>query len=236
MTGADAPSAGTHQAGRHECGVCWQVYDPALGDPARAVPPGTAFAALPADWVCPQCEAGQHKFLPTQRQAGSAAPMPDAAGQFAVPAGPFADARAAGWAVESALRRTAAAGMAALPISNPCLNVEALGFARLGPLALGAVITPWALLLMAVPMLPSPAWPPGQLVELPLPSGRYDFVASQLDGVGSVLTLSLFSPMAEFPGMDSARAAATAALAELRTSPNTLPGNGFFRRTPEVAA
>lgn len=46
-----------------ECGICWWVYDPALGDETRGVPPGTPFAALPDDWCCPGCDAGKHKFM-----------------------------------------------------------------------------------------------------------------------------------------------------------------------------
>jgi rubredoxin len=31
-----------------ECGVCWQVYDPAEG---------------PEDWRCPNCDAAQARFM-----------------------------------------------------------------------------------------------------------------------------------------------------------------------------
>lgn len=55
----DPPSA----SARLECGICWAVYDPALGDPLSQTPPGTAFAALPATWTCPQCDAPKHKFM-----------------------------------------------------------------------------------------------------------------------------------------------------------------------------
>ncbi len=58
--------AGTGEAGkadRRECGVCWNVYDPALGDPQWQVPPGTAFEDLPPHWSCPNCAAEQSKFL-----------------------------------------------------------------------------------------------------------------------------------------------------------------------------
>lgn len=48
---------------RMECGICWHVYDPAEGDPVWQVPPGTAFAALPEDWRCPNCDAPQEKFM-----------------------------------------------------------------------------------------------------------------------------------------------------------------------------
>jgi rubredoxin len=50
-------------AQRRECGVCWAVYDPALGDPVAQVRPGTPFEALPEDWCCPNCEAPRHKFM-----------------------------------------------------------------------------------------------------------------------------------------------------------------------------
>ncbi len=48
---------------RMECGVCWQVYDPALGDDVWQVPPGTPFAALPGHWRCPRCDAPAERFL-----------------------------------------------------------------------------------------------------------------------------------------------------------------------------
>lgn len=50
-------------AARFECGVCWQVYDPAVGDPLGEIPPGTAFADLPPHWCCPGCEAVRERFL-----------------------------------------------------------------------------------------------------------------------------------------------------------------------------
>ncbi len=48
---------------RMECGVCWEVYDPAQGDDVWQVPPGTPFAALPEHWRCPRCDAAQERFL-----------------------------------------------------------------------------------------------------------------------------------------------------------------------------
>jgi rubredoxin len=50
-------------AARFECGVCWRVYDPAEGDSVWQIPPGTPFAALPAHWTCPNCEAVRSRFL-----------------------------------------------------------------------------------------------------------------------------------------------------------------------------
>ncbi|MEM7612067.1 MAG: rubredoxin [Pseudomonadota bacterium] len=37
------------------CPDCGYVYDPSVGDPHEGYPPGTAFEALPDDFVCPDC-------------------------------------------------------------------------------------------------------------------------------------------------------------------------------------
>ncbi len=48
---------------RLECGICWTVYDPALGDAYWQIPPGTPFSALPERWSCPGCDAPKTKFM-----------------------------------------------------------------------------------------------------------------------------------------------------------------------------
>ncbi len=47
---------------RYVCQICGYVYDPAQGDPDNGVAPGTAFADVPADWVCPVCGASKDQF------------------------------------------------------------------------------------------------------------------------------------------------------------------------------
>lgn len=47
---------------KYICTVCGYIYDPAEGDPDGGIEPGTAFEALPADWVCPVCQAGKDEF------------------------------------------------------------------------------------------------------------------------------------------------------------------------------
>ncbi len=44
------------------CQVCGYVYDPKKGDPDNGVKAGTAFAAVPEDWVCPICGADKSQF------------------------------------------------------------------------------------------------------------------------------------------------------------------------------
>lgn len=50
--------------GKYVCDVCNYVYDPAEGDPDNGVAPGTAWADVPEDWVCPECGVGKDEFSP----------------------------------------------------------------------------------------------------------------------------------------------------------------------------
>ena len=45
-----------------ECTVCGYVYNEETGDPENGIAPGTKFADLPEDWVCPLCGAGKDDF------------------------------------------------------------------------------------------------------------------------------------------------------------------------------
>ncbi len=47
---------------KYVCSVCGYVYDPANGDPDNGIEPGTSFADLPNDWVCPVCGAAKDEF------------------------------------------------------------------------------------------------------------------------------------------------------------------------------
>lgn len=46
----------------YRCVVCGYIYDPAEGDPASGIAPGTAFQDLPDSWVCPVCGAPKTEF------------------------------------------------------------------------------------------------------------------------------------------------------------------------------
>ncbi len=45
------------------CTICGYVYDPAVGDEDRGIPPGTPFEDLPDDWMCPVCAAAKSLFM-----------------------------------------------------------------------------------------------------------------------------------------------------------------------------
>lgn len=47
---------------KYVCDLCGWVYDPEAGDPDNGVEPGTAFADIQEDWVCPLCGAGKEDF------------------------------------------------------------------------------------------------------------------------------------------------------------------------------
>lgn len=47
---------------KYRCTVCGYIYDPQKGDPDHGINPGTAFEALPSEWVCPECGVGKDMF------------------------------------------------------------------------------------------------------------------------------------------------------------------------------
>lgn len=47
---------------RWECIVCGWVYDEAKGWPDDGIAPGTRWADVPADWLCPDCGVGKEDF------------------------------------------------------------------------------------------------------------------------------------------------------------------------------
>ena len=44
------------------CLECGWIYDSAVGDPEHGVAPGTPWAEVPEDWVCPECGAPKSEF------------------------------------------------------------------------------------------------------------------------------------------------------------------------------
>ena len=46
----------------YRCSLCGYIYDPSAGDADSGVAPGTSFADLPDDWVCPTCGVGKDMF------------------------------------------------------------------------------------------------------------------------------------------------------------------------------
>lgn len=127
--------------------------------------------------------------------------------------------------LEAAFRHIAATRMRDMPLCNPALRVEAIGFREWRNDRVGVLITPWSMNLICLPG-PDTLWQPassGSTQRLPLPSGDYDFMNAHEDAIGAYLSSSLFSPMFEFSDMAQARAVAEAVLAEAFTAAQPEP-------------
>jgi rubredoxin len=44
------------------CLICGWMYDEATGDPEHGIAAGTAWAAVPMNWTCPECGARKEDF------------------------------------------------------------------------------------------------------------------------------------------------------------------------------
>ncbi len=101
-----------------------------------------------------------------------------------------------------------------VPICNPQLAVEAIGFQRRddGHWA-GAMITPWAINLLCLPGN-ADTWPTEAACAKyvwSFPSGDYEFTVAEEARLGVYHLCSLFSPALEFPSQEQARLTALAA-------------------------
>lgn len=176
---------------RLECGICWWVYDPALGEEVNQIPPGTPFRLLPDTWTCPNCAAEKSKFMVLGTATDS---DQDAVQRLA-----------------NAYRR-AALKVKGMPIYNPTVAVEAVGFREDNGRHVGVVVTPW---FMNVTAIPSPddlaVWVADGKARLTFPSGSYDFTVYDMPEYGLIAYCSLFSTMTEFTDHEAAQLAAQAA-------------------------
>lgn len=129
-------------------------------------------------------------------------------------------------ALAAAFTRIAATRMADLPLNNPVLTVEAVGFRKWQGKDLGALVLPWALNLVLLPGDDPEfiALAADRRQHWRFPSGGYDFMGGDEPECGPFQFCSLFSPAHEFADQAAARATAEAALDEL------------FRAAPDAAA
>ena len=186
-----------------ECGICWHVYEPAMGDPVWSIDPGTPFSALPDWWRCPNCDAEKSKFM-VIGDAGAAA---------------VDDWRARVSELQAAYR-LGQERLRGLPAHNPALEVEAIGFQCADGRVAGVIAAPSFLNIVAFSADPSATAPTrvGDKRALSFPSGEYEFVMGELPGFGWIESCSLISPVLQFPDQAAIRAAAQAAVEELFTA------------------
>ncbi len=51
---------------KYRCIPCGYLYDPQEGDLDSGIQPGTPFASIPDDWVCPICGVSKDDFEPVE--------------------------------------------------------------------------------------------------------------------------------------------------------------------------
>ncbi len=120
--------------------------------------------------------------------------------------------------VARAYREIAATSMADVPICNPALGVAAEGFRIHAGRAVGAVVTPWFLNVVALDIpgeALSPSAPVGAASSLATPAGEIAMLVGELPGLGRIDSCSLFSPMQEFADMPAALETAREAMRAL---------------------
>ena len=136
---------------------------------------------------------------------------------------------ASGWAdalcqrfTEIALQR-----MQGLPVMNPALQVQALGFSMehdqdaVPSGVLGILLTPWFMNLIWRPMNRATTLAPGASATRDLHGQQLDFIGAEDERLGRYESCSLFSPMFEFADQDMACATAEQVLMLLRQPPPT---------------
>ncbi len=107
--------------------------------------------------------------------------------------------------------------MAGVPMLNPALQVQAIGFRPWSEHWLGVLVTPWFMNLMLLPRVQE-RWQPipeRDSRHYVFPAGVFEFIGGRDVELGDYQACSLFSPMFEFADHAAAHDTAVAALAAL---------------------
>ena len=119
-----------------------------------------------------------------------------------------------------------------LPIVNPELDVEAVGFRKLAEHEFGVLITPWFMNLVLLPG--TDRWEDraqGSVCKIELPGGKVDFTVSHDVELGTTLSAALFGTVTDFPDQAMARDVATETLRLLFSKAQTGKDAGGVRMT-----
>lgn len=116
-----------------------------------------------------------------------------------------------------------------LPIVNPKLQVEAVGFEDFSGHQLGIVITQWFMNLVLLPS--NEKWKDvaqGDTASIEFPSGPIEFTVNQDEQLDSYLTAILFRSVLDMPDQQTARAVALQIMQDLFVK--APDGRGLSRR------
>lgn len=128
--------------------------------------------------------------------------------------------------LEQVFADIAATRMQGVPVLNPALRVQAVGFAPQadpegGEWLLGILVTPWFMNLVCLPLDLAQAGENvlgvGQKAKRQIGSETFELIGAHEDGLGAFACCSLFSPMFEFADHAAAVATACEVLNLLRT-------------------
>jgi [NiFe] hydrogenase assembly HybE family chaperone len=120
-------------------------------------------------------------------------------------------------ALEAAFTSILRERMQDMPMVNPALAVEAVGFRPWRDHWLGILVTPWFMNLLLMPRV-SAKWQPiaaGETRQYAFPAGVFEFIGARDPLLGDYQACSLFSPMFDFATMQGAHDTALAALEAL---------------------
>lgn len=124
-----------------------------------------------------------------------------------------------------------------LPLYNPDLEVESVGFRTLEDQWVGVLITPWFMNLLRLPKQKARMDMAriGRKAKATLPSGEHQLMQGGDEVIGSYESLSLHSPMSAFKTQEAAREEAIRRLTDLmRPSHDPPPGaTGRLRAEPK---
>lgn len=131
-------------------------------------------------------------------------------------------------ALQASFDRILRTRMQGLPMVNPALVVEAVGFRPWADHWLGVLVTPWFMSLWLMPRCVD-RWQASGARETRhwvFPAGVFGFIAGHEPGLGEYQACSLFSPMFDFASAGAARAVALAALQALFERPGEVGAVG----------
>lgn len=103
-----------------------------------------------------------------------------------------------------------------LPIVNPALDVEAVGFCAFEEHEIGVLISPWFInLVLLLGSNIGEQLKQGSKSTLRFPSGPVEFTTAQDEVLGPYLTAVLFRSVDEFPDQNTAKEVAQEVMQEL---------------------
>jgi [NiFe] hydrogenase assembly HybE family chaperone len=108
--------------------------------------------------------------------------------------------------IETAFKRIEEEQMQDIPMLNPKLQVQTVGFQTYEGRTIGIIITPWMMSLLLLPA-ENEDWKnlkPGDKIHHRLPANEFRFTVNEIEGIGPCQTHSFYSPMHEFLNQDHA--------------------------------